>query len=67
MTVKPETTIAELQARFPNGFAIGPGTPDNPGRLSRILKASSYVQAVIREFPFATGNQGYMVVDLDEA
>ena len=64
MKVKAETTVAELQARFPNGFAIGPGTPDRPGELSRVIFASSYLMAMMGKM--IEGNQGYMLVDIDD-
>ena len=66
MKVLPETTVAELMRRFPGGFSVGPGTPDDPGALSRILAASSHLHAILDRFRCATGNQGYMVVDMDE-
>ena len=65
MKVKSETTVAELMKRFPRGFAVGPGTPDQPGCLSRLLMASSHLSAIIN-FGMIEGNQGYMVVDMDE-
>lgn len=65
MQVKPETTVAELMERFPKGFAVGPGTPDDPGCLSRVLMASSHLPAIVANYPMASGNKGYMVVDID--
>ena len=38
MDAKPEMTIAELMKRFPNGFSIGPGTPDNAAVSLRYWK-----------------------------
>ncbi len=66
MKVTPETTIAELIKRFPNGFAIGPGTPEEPGVLSRIIFASSHLRVIVTNHPTPEGNQGYLVVDMDE-
>ena len=70
MNVSPETTVAELMTKYPNGFAVGPGTPDCPGTLSRILMASSHLQHIldglVRGYPGAQGNQGYLVVDMDD-
>lgn len=65
MKVEPQTTVAELMQRFPGGFAVGPGTPDKPGDLSRILAASSRLSKVAHAYPVAQGNQGYMVVDME--
>jgi hypothetical protein len=66
MKVTSEITIAELMKRFPNGFSVGPGTPENPGALSRIIFASSHLRAVASNHPIVEGNQGYLVVDMDE-
>jgi len=66
MKMTPEITIAELMKRFPNGFSIGPGTPENPGVLSRIIFASSHFAAVAANHPIIFRNQGYLVVDMDE-
>lgn len=63
--IDPYTTIRELMARYPNGVVIGPGTPDRPGVVMRILLASSHLNAIVAEYPFATGNQGYLVVNMD--
>lgn len=65
MKVEPSATVAELMARFPAGFSIGPGTPEAPGELSRIVAASSYLSKIAAEFPMPEGNQGYLVVDID--
>lgn len=65
MTPKPETTIKELMEKFPNGFSIGPGKPDNPGRASKIIFASSHFHAIVSRYNHLTGNQGYLVVDMD--
>lgn len=67
MKVKPDTTVAELMGRYPNGFAVGPGTSNNPGELSRIIAATSHLYMIEQRYPFPEGNQGYMVVDMDEA
>lgn len=66
MQVKPDTTVAELMARFPNGFSVGPGTPEDPGTLSRIVFASSHFVALAKSHSVAEGNRGYLVVDMDE-
>ncbi len=66
MKVEPGITIALLMKRFPNGFSVGPGTPENPGVLSRIITASSHLHIIAANHPIAEGNRGYMVVDMDE-
>lgn len=66
MKVTPETTVRELMTRFPGGFAVGPGTSEQPGELSRVLAATSHLSKVAQRYPVAEGNQGYMVVDMDE-
>ena len=53
--------------RFPNGFAVGPGSPDDPGVLSRIILATSHLPAIASKYPYPEGNQGYMYVDMEEA
>ena len=65
MEVKPGTTVADLMKRFPRGFSVGPGTPEQPGCLSRLLMASSHLSAIVN-FGSIEGNQGYMIVDMDE-
>lgn len=66
MYVGPDVTVAELMSRFPNGFSVGPGTPDEPGSLSRILFASSHFVAIAKNYPVAEENQGYLVIDMDD-
>lgn len=66
MKVSANTTVAELMKRFPDGFAVGPGEPDNPGELSRVLAASSHLRGIVSQYPVLEGNQGYMIVDMDE-
>lgn len=66
MQVSPSTTVAELMQKYPNGFAVGPGTPDNPGELSRVLAASSHFQALLLA-GLPEENQGYLLVDMDDA
>ena len=66
MKVKAETTVGELMARFPNGFAVGPGSPENPGALQRVICATSHFRVIASQFAILDGNKGYMVVDLDE-
>ena len=64
MKITAETTIGELQTQFPDGFSVGPGDADDPGCVSRILAASSHLAAITNRYPFAVGNQGYMVVEM---
>lgn len=70
MNVTPETTVAELQARFPKGFTVGPGEPDNPGCLCRILGVTShfrYLAMSVRSGEWGQeGEVGYMAVSMDE-
>lgn len=66
MRTTPEATVAELQRRFPNGFAVGPGTPKEPGCLSRIVLATSRLRMVVAQYPIPEGNMGYMVVDMED-
>ena len=66
MKINANATIGEVQQRFPNGFSVGPGTPEEPGALSRILAASSHMHKILERYPFADGNQGYLVVYMDE-
>lgn len=65
MKPPPETTVSELMRRFPEGFSIGPGTPEQPGMLSRIMDASSYLSKIANAWPLPPGNGGYIVVDMD--
>jgi hypothetical protein len=65
MKVKPEETVAELMERFPNGFAVGPGSPEEPGCLNRVLMLTSHLHIIAHHHPMPAGNQGYMVVDID--
>lgn len=64
--VSPETTVAELQRRFPGGFSVGPGSPEMPGELSRVLAASSYLSKIAGAYPLPPANGVYLVVDMDE-
>jgi hypothetical protein len=64
--VTPETTVGELTKMFPKWFSIGPGTPEEPGVLSWIIFASSHLLAIATNHPMPEGNQGYLVVDMDE-
>ncbi len=66
MKVTPETTVRELTKKFPNGFCVGPGTPEEPGVLSRIIFATSHLRAIVANHSVPEGNQGYLVVDMDE-
>ncbi len=66
MKVEGKTTVAELMAKFPGGFAIGPGSPENIGTLSRVLAASSHLSKIVHAYPLPPSNGGYMVVDMDE-
>lgn len=65
MKPKPETTIKELMEKFPNGFSIGPGKPEDPGTISKIIFASSHFHALVSQYNMLTGNQGYLVVDME--
>ena len=65
MDVTPETTVAELMARFPGGFSVGAGTPEKPGCLSRIVAASSHFSKIAHSFPMPPANGGYLVVDME--
>jgi hypothetical protein len=65
MKVSPETTVAELMARFPAGFNVGPGTPERPGDLCRNVAASSHLFKIAQAYPLPPGNGGYVVVDMD--
>ena len=65
MKVTVETTVAELMKMFPEGCSIGPGTPEEPGVVSKILYATSHFVGVARNYPVLDGNKGYLVVDMD--
>ncbi len=68
MKVEPTMTVAQLMAKYPNGFSVGPGTPDNPGVLSRILYATSHFSLLAQTTRGVTqGNQGFLLVDMDPA
>jgi len=67
MEVKPETTVAELMTRFPRGFSIGPGSPERPGSLSRVVTATSHLRNILANHPVPEGNSGYLYVTMDES
>ncbi len=65
MIIPTETTVAELMEKFPNGFSVGPGTPENPGVVSKIICATSHFRAIVGSYAVLDGNKGYLVVDMD--
>jgi len=66
MKVDSKTTVGELMERFPRGFAVGPGTSDNPGELASVVIATSHFAHIVSGFALLEGNRGYMVVDMDK-
>jgi hypothetical protein len=66
MTLTGKETVSELMARFPGGFSVGPGTPESPGVLSRIVAASSHLSKVVAKYPMPPDNGGYLVVDMGD-
>jgi len=66
MQVKSTTTVAELMSRFPNGYSVGPGTPEKPGELSQIIYATSHFRGIASNYSVLKGMQGYIVADMDE-
>ncbi len=65
MKAKPNTTIAELMKKFPNGFSVGPGTPERPGTLGKIIGATSHLSRIVSKWNCLTGNKAYLIIDID--